>query len=368
MSRQRLIIGRRRTEDGGQRREDGRRIWLLASVAVALSVFCLPSSVFAFGKDNAGTSGAAFLKIAPGARPVGMGEAFTGVADDLHAIHWNPAGLSKLTVPEVSGMHMSYVQNMAFEYAGFAYPTERLGTFGVAITHLHTDNIERRLEDTDSAVGEFDATDTAYWLSYARRLNDRFSLGSNFKYIRQQLDDQHAGAYAFDAGGLYETGWHDVRLGASVLNLGTKVKFINEADPLPLTFRAGASAPVLTKHLLLALDLIAPRDQAIGAAFGGEYTKAVTERMAWHLRSGYRTNTDVDGLSGISVGTGLTLGRGRLDFAWVPFGDLGNAYRFALHVKLGEPGEPVVPRLQKSSAVRPSDPIRDPSLETLLSL
>ena len=33
-----------------------------------------------------------FLKIEPGSRPVGMGGAFTGLANDINTIFWNPAG------------------------------------------------------------------------------------------------------------------------------------------------------------------------------------------------------------------------------------------------------------------------------------
>lgn len=36
-----------------------------------------------------------FLRIAPGARSAGMGEAFVAVADDASATHWNPAGLGE---------------------------------------------------------------------------------------------------------------------------------------------------------------------------------------------------------------------------------------------------------------------------------
>jgi hypothetical protein len=34
-----------------------------------------------------------FLRIAPGSRPAGMGEAYVAIADDATATHWNPAGL-----------------------------------------------------------------------------------------------------------------------------------------------------------------------------------------------------------------------------------------------------------------------------------
>jgi hypothetical protein len=39
------------------------------------------------------SSAVLFLRIAPGARAAGMGEAFVAVADDATATHWNPAGL-----------------------------------------------------------------------------------------------------------------------------------------------------------------------------------------------------------------------------------------------------------------------------------
>src|SRR6185312_10499950 len=62
-------------------------------------------SPFVSAASNVGTSGAAFLEIAPGARPVGMGQAYTGVADDIDAIYWNPAGLARMAHPELEAMH-----------------------------------------------------------------------------------------------------------------------------------------------------------------------------------------------------------------------------------------------------------------------
>ena len=41
-------------------------------------------------------SGAAFLKIGTGARPEAMGGAYTALADDVSALHYNPAGLSSV--------------------------------------------------------------------------------------------------------------------------------------------------------------------------------------------------------------------------------------------------------------------------------
>jgi hypothetical protein len=42
-----------------------------------------------------------FLRIAAGARPAGMGEAFVAVADDATATHWNPAGLGRYPLSDL---------------------------------------------------------------------------------------------------------------------------------------------------------------------------------------------------------------------------------------------------------------------------
>ncbi len=350
----------------------------LRSLAMtALVGILLSAQLFAFGSSEVGTSGAAFLKIGPGARPAGMGEAFTGVADDIHAIYWNPAGLGLLRTPEITGMHMQYFQNMQYEFAAFAAPTS-YGTWGVAMTNLHTEDIQRRTEDTDTSLGAFNSSDNAYWLSYGKNLNSRLSLGASAKYIRQTIDATNASAYAMDGGALYLTDWHDLRLGAAVQNLGSKVKFVDEADPLPLTCRLGASAPLLSRHLLASSDLIIPRDHQVGVALGTEYTGKISNTLGYAMRAGYRSDSDVTGFKGVSIGSGLELGRGAFDFAWVPFGELGNAYRFSLHVKFGPPSNvmdaPTPFQMKQAAATSSGVPTpaqkseSDAALEQLLSL
>jgi hypothetical protein len=58
------------------------------------SLLFLPGLVQAFGA--AGASSSPYLKLPMGARATGMGEAFTGIADDDQAMFYNPAGLTQL--------------------------------------------------------------------------------------------------------------------------------------------------------------------------------------------------------------------------------------------------------------------------------
>ena len=47
----------------------------------------------AYAVDKIGTTAAKFLHMNVGSRAVGMGGAFTSIANDASAMYWNPAGL-----------------------------------------------------------------------------------------------------------------------------------------------------------------------------------------------------------------------------------------------------------------------------------
>ena len=57
-------------------------------------------NTLAYGQNNIATTSAAFLEIGAGARSIGMGSAFTAVADDPSTLYWNPAGIVNVTKPE----------------------------------------------------------------------------------------------------------------------------------------------------------------------------------------------------------------------------------------------------------------------------
>src|SRR5690349_12762060 len=75
-----------------------------------------------------GTTAANFLKLGAGPRAVAMGDAQVGVADDVYATYWNPAGLAQLQNREVGFTQTQYVQDIQSEYAAYAHPIPKVGT------------------------------------------------------------------------------------------------------------------------------------------------------------------------------------------------------------------------------------------------
>jgi hypothetical protein len=194
--------------------------------------------------DNAGTTGSAFLKIGTGGRPSAMAGAFTGIADDINSIYYNPAGLGDIKSLEFSAQQIIWLENITYQYLAVGKQTSA-GALGLSFGYLSMDDLEKRSSDTDEYT-DFEASDTLIGISYARG-NETLSLGGSLKIIREKIEEENASAFAFDLGAKFKkTPINKLVLGAAVQNLGTKMKFINEETPLPVNIKV-----VLNGHLIL---------------------------------------------------------------------------------------------------------------------
>ncbi len=300
-----------------------------------------PSVALGFGRGDKGTSAAAFLKLSAGARPAAMGDAFGGLADDLHAAQYNPAGLGFLTGVEAAATHDVLFQDLRHDVGVFAAPllslvdTRRqrnaLGVAAFSVISFGAAGIPRRgVIETDDPTGTFAANDYAYALSYGRALDARLALGGTLKLVEQSLDSAHARSAAVDAGVLWRA--KPFSLGAGWRHFGGPLRLGSSPDPLPFTAYAGAALRPLP-GTLFAVEVRVPRDDAPRLSLGAELTRGFGALSA-ALRGGYNSsNADAEGLGGVSFGGGACYGRAGVDFAWVPFGDLGATYRTTVRLK-----------------------------------
>lgn len=308
----------------------------------ALLAACLAAVLFVprgfCANSNAGTSAAQFLKLGAGAGAAGMAEAQTAAADDVYAAYYNPAGLALLERPMMGATHAQYLQGSRYQYGALALPLGEgsRNILGLSIANLGISDMERRTQDTDLPVGYFEAANFAYALTYARRMNDRLSLGATGKLVSVKIDDVSGSAFAADIGARYRLDGglrFPVDIALVARNLGSGLKLGSEKDPLPSSFVLGGSARP-HKDLLVALDFIEYRDADLIVAAGGEYRRAISGKLQGLLRAGYSNRyKDVEGATGVTFGAGLSFPGLAFDFAWVPFGDLGNTFRYSLLVR-----------------------------------
>lgn len=310
-----------------------------------------------------GTTAAPFLLISQSARATGMGSAFVGVANDVSAIFWNPAGLTKMEGTNVMFDHTIWIADIKYNFVAASYSLGDMGTIGVSYVGSNIGEMKVTTVENPGGTGEtFTANDVAISLAYAVQLTENFSIGFSPKFIYQSIWRMDATAFAMDMGVQYVTPFDGMMLAMSISNLGTKMQMLgnsnlvlHDIDPLssgnngkipayletnawalPLNFRVGlAYNPVYNeKHkLTVAMDASHPSDNYESVNLGAEYT--YSDFIS--LRGGYKSLFLVDSEESFTAGFGIKqhmIGNVAVmvDYAYQYFGRLSDIQKFSLSV------------------------------------
>ena len=311
-------------------------------VLILLFFFCfqilIPNFSHAVSGQRIGTNGAQFLRLPVNARAIAMGEAYSAETNGPDSLYWNPAGLGRIESKSLSLMHAVYLESIFYDYASYAQKIRNVGTFGLGVQYLSAGSIEE-IDEKETSLGSFNTYDMAISLGWAKEFGrflgmkeSEFIVGLTGKFIQSKLTETGITGAA-DIGIL----WDPIKknwISLGVQNLGPSLKFFDAKNELPLNMSLGYVNHYF-ESLTLSLDVNSPRNNNVNVAFGTEYKRAIASDMWLAGRSGFnsRTLADIKKLSSLSAGVGFGWKAYALDFAWVPFGDLGNTYRFSLSAK-----------------------------------
>lgn len=304
---------------------------------IVVAAFLVTGSVSSVAGRNvnsrAGTSAFPFLKINIGARAVGMGGAFTGLADDISSFYYNPAGLAQLDRNAfILGYH-NYVADMQSGFAGVMKKAGDNRSFGFYISALSYGDFIRT-DETGVIDGTFGGNDILFAGSYAFRYNLNFMFGATAKFIYEDIDQFSASGIAFDLGGKWLSDRQRYSAGIMIQNLGAQLSSLgSEKDKLPLTFRAGGSARPRGANVIFSGDIIIPIDNDPEFAIGGEYYefKPLYLRLGYNsFGTNYRTAASTDNWAGLSLGAGFDFRSMQISYAFTPAAELGDSHRITL--------------------------------------
>ncbi len=315
-------------------------------VLVAVIIFTLllfGSQSFAQNiHDSAGTAGAAFLKIEPGSRPVGMGGAFTGLANDINTIFWNPAGLTSVQTRELTAMqHFSFV-DINNQSIGYAQPAKRF-VWGASFLGSFTE-IERRVGPSETPDSTVTVGGFATGLSIAYPLGSSTAIGGSAKLISQQLDIQNIYGIAADLGLITRLLDDHLGIGLTVQNAGV----LSGGENLPMALRAGFAYRTWKESEMEGKEAMQPSE--LWTLVADAHLPLIDANPSFHLgierwfydavaaRIGYRIGLNENPSDGLSIGIGVRR-RGldslanigfQFDYAFVPDAFIGNSHRISV--------------------------------------
>jgi hypothetical protein len=214
------------------------------------------------GQLNTITTAVPFLIISPDARAGGMGDAGVASSADVNSIHWNPSKLA--FVENKMGVSISYtpwlrklVPDINLAYVSFYNKLKGDQTIGASLRYFSLGDITFT-DNVGTEIGQFNPSEFAIDIAYARLLSENISGGIALRYINSNLtggfqvenNATKAGqSVAADISATFrkemEVGKKDAvfGFGLNISNIGAKISYTETGrkDFIPINLRLGPS-------------------------------------------------------------------------------------------------------------------------------
>jgi hypothetical protein len=314
-----------------------------------------------------------FMAIGIGGRPLGMGGAFTGVANDVTSGYYNPAGLANVNYPQLSLMHSEQFGNLVnYDYGAVVIPFQDDMSFGLSIMRLAVDGIpdtRNALEDgrnpgvtiydptfinDDYArlnydkITEFSNQDWAFYLSFAKRQTQDFYWGANIKIIRRDIAEFGATGIGFDVGAFWMP-LENLTVGGNLQDATTTLVAwstgLNEL--ISPTLKLGSAyriTGILGGYIMPAVDFdIRFENRQFASEFNvGPVSFDAHAGFEWNIKDLVYIRGGYSDVKQFTAGAGIKLPKLNIDYSFARFSQseldrLPDSHRISLILTLEEP-------------------------------
>ena len=280
---------------------------------LTLGLLFLAPSVHA---SNPGGPGE-LLQFGAGARSLGMGTAYTALAQDATASYWNPAGLAAVRRNEVNLLHTTLYGSATYDYVGYGGLRLGDGVMGGHLARLAISGADLR-DVNNNLLGSFGYSETDVGLGYGMVLPalPTLGLGVAGNVLSRNLQGSSDRLIGFDFASQYALS-QKIGLGLVFKN-AFRMSQGDTDDKLPQKIRLGAGYQPL-RGLTVSADV----ENFSQIFIGAEY--------AWKMmafRAGVMQNSP-------TYGIGLHWKDLSVDLAMADSQDLGVSQRMSISYAFG---------------------------------
>lgn len=275
-------------------------------------------NLFSSSKDI-GTKNSNFLALDRGVKAISMAGSYVAIEGDIENMYNNPAGLAFLNYKTIKIEHSMWLEDIYFSGIGYAGVLKN-GAFGFSVNYLGMDNMDK-INNEGNTVGKYSPSDLILQGTYAHIISGHQALGLNIKFLNSKIEDDTLKECVYDLGYIYVNLVDGLNFGTSLSNIGDN----NDVKKLKSGFSYQFS-----EKFYFNTEVQVPNDNKESYHIGGNYKiyKEKTNEVA--IRSGYKFTEKEEDMKGISLGLGIRTKYFGFDFAWTPFEELGDTFRFGV--------------------------------------
>jgi tetratricopeptide (TPR) repeat protein len=327
---------------------------LLRGFAVSLLLFCIGclSLVRAQVSQTTSTPASQFNPLdntnVP-ARVAAMGSAFVGVADGPSALFFNPAGLASQSHGEIALVSSLGWLDTFRETAVVGLPLARAGGMALSGSYFGYGSFVGR-DEAGSLAPDYSADLLTFQAGWGIEFLPQLALGLGAAEWQQTIAGSSYSFLLPDLGVLWRP-TESLKLGLDYAN----PVWGSWKGSLVSTLKAGASWEATldsATRFLAAVGGSVESNSVDGLQAGVE----VSYQSRFFLRAGYQTLLNGQGYGGFSVGAGAALAGIVLDYAYSPYGDLGDTHRFSISYpfETSAPSNPALGSQAKGGTAKPA--------------
>lgn len=289
-----------------------------------LTLALLACAPLALAMDDGGVPGG-YLRYGASARSLALGNAVTGLADDVATSYWNPAGYAQLRTMELAAMGANLGFDTQYGFVALGLPTDHWGTFALSGTYTTSGDFERTTQFDD--LGEtFSETEGVFSLGWARHLG-RLSVGLALKSVNQDIGGATASGTGLDLGAYYRP-HRALAVGVALQNaIQPTLTLVEDEEKLNRSLRAGLALSFFQNRLGMTADVV--RTEWMDTSYRAGLEMWPSRTIA--LRGGYDAEKEQ-----WATGAGLRLDGWQFDYAYVNT-DLGSQNIVSATMRFGVP-------------------------------
>jgi hypothetical protein len=199
--------------------------------------------------DRQGEAGAFELLMNPWARSSGLHTLGTATISGVEALRLNVAGLSHINSTELVFSRAIYLtgSQVYMNAAGLAQRVGKNGVMGVSLMSVDFGDIPiTTVDQPEGTGGTFSPSFNNIGFSYSHLFENKISVGATARAISETSSNITATGLALDAGIQYRE--DNFRLGISLRNIGTPLRFSGEGTSVPVTSPNGSTIMTLQQR------------------------------------------------------------------------------------------------------------------------